>query len=339
MSLETVAADTSASPAELAASPERAGAPAPVDGGQPGGEAPAQPEQQGAEGAGEGGEQPPKPVPEHRTVQGRISEYQKRARQAELTAAEERGRRLALEEALRAGVQPREDAAPAPAKPSGPPNPKNYPQGEFDVRYGVDLAKYELRLEQEEERERESAAERTAAANAAIAEGKARLDATIAKARELAAGEEGEGFQNAERVLDLAYRRLDQGGLPRHVVDLITESDNALHVAEVLGRKPEQVHESLRDELCFTDLAKLRAMSPLKAAREIAKLDANISRVLASQKRAAPPTPAAPAKPAPQPTPAAMPTAPAKGGPAPFDPNRASHEDYVRWRESGGGAA
>jgi hypothetical protein len=305
-------------PSQPAASPERAGASAPVDGGQPSGEGGNAPEQHAEAGEGEG-VQPPKPTPEHRTVQGRISEYQKRARQAELNAAEERGRRLALEDALRnGGAKPRDEAPPAPVKPAGPPDPKSYPQGEYDPRYAADLAKFEIREEARVESENAARAEREAAAQAQIQQGFGRLEDTLAQADAIADGEGGEFFSNAPEFLRQAAR-----ALPTSVVDCITESEHRVHVAEILGRG------GLKDDPA--DMARLRSMSPTQAARYIAKIDARVGASLASRQQAS----AASPRPAPQPSPAPIPTVTPSGAAPSFDPNKGSMEDFVRWRNGG----
>ena len=314
------AATPAATPSESTASPERAGASAPVDGGQATPEAGATPTDGQQQPSEEG--QAPKPVPEHRTVQGRISEYQKRAREAELTAAEERGRRLALEDALRAGVKPREEAAPAaPPAPPAAPDPKNYTGGKFDDKYIEDFAEWKAQRAVDAEFERRDnaakEAERTREAQAAIEQGAKRLGSSLETAVQLADGEAGDNFQNAVGVLELAFKPVREGGLPRPVVDLITESNNPVHVAEWLGRYPDELNA-------------VRRMNATQAARYIGGLDGQIT---ANLKRAAQPAP--PARTAPQPSPAPIPVVQSTGAAPSFDPNKGSMEDFVRWRNGG----
>lgn len=214
----------------------------------------------------------------------------------------------------RLGIRPQqEQPAPAPVVDVAP-NPADkskYPGGEFDPRYTVDLAKYELRQEQKAEREQQAERERAQAANAAIEQGRQRLETTISAAVAEADGANGEHFQNAPRVLELAFVPVREGGLPRHVVDLITESENPVHIAEVLGRQPERLHG-------------LRQVNPLQAAKQIGALDAQIT---ANLKRiAAQPAPAP--KPAPQPSPAPIPTAPAGGAAPQFNPENAPFSEF-----------
>jgi hypothetical protein len=232
----------------------------------------------------------------------RFSDLSRRAREAELTAAEERGRRIALEEAMRSGLRPSEaQPAPQPAKPEGPPNPADYPGKEYDPRYAADLAKHEIRMEQKAEAERQAEADRRAAENRAIAEGRTRWEAVCQTARAA-----GEGFENAETVLT-------SRNVPRSTMDLITTSDNPVHVAEYFGRKPD-------------DLRAVLAMPPLEQARAITRLDARISANLDRARAAAPASPPAPTPaPAPQqPSPVAIPTAPSAGAPPQRNPEAMS---------------
>lgn len=314
-------------PADTNVSPERAGAPAPVDGGQAGADAGAEPEQQQNANPGEGEGAQPKPVPEHRTVQGRISEYQRKARAAELAAAEERGRRLALEEALRIGAKPQAQEEQAPPAPQGPPDPKNYPQGAYDPRYAADLAKYEIREEQRAEAAKAEERERKAAEDREFQAGLERYNATLAKARELADSASGEYFQHAERFLSMR--------LPNVVMDAVTTSDNAVHVAEILGRNPEDIPESLR--ALVKSPRELADMSPVQVQRTIARLDDRIGLIIeANARRAQQPAPAP--KTAPQPSPAPIPTVQGGGNTPSKDPSKMSMQEFAAWRAAGGGA-
>lgn len=312
------AATPAATPSE-SVSPERAGAPAPVDGGQPGANAPANGEQQPPQGAdgqqpnddGQGG----KSTPEHRTVTGRISHYQKetaREREARIRAE---ARAETLERILRDGGprQPEPQAQPAPQAPEAP-DPSKYRGGKFDEQYVEDFAawKAERAVEAALEKRDNDAKERqrAEAANAVIEQGRQRLETTLSAAVAEADGANGDHFQNAPRVLDLAFVPVREGGLPRHVVDLITESDNPVHVAEVLGRQPDR-------------LAALRQMNPIQAAKHLGALDAQIGANL--KRLAAQP---APAQRAPQPAPAPMPTVPHGGASLSFNPETATPKEW-----------
>lgn len=242
----------------------------------------------------------------------RFSELSRAAREAEIRAARFEGELNALRNLQR----PQEPTPQAPAKPAGPPDPKSYPQGEFDPRYAADLAKHEIREEQRAEAQRIASEERQAAERAATMQGFERLESTIDRAYEVAQGEQGQYFENAPRFLEYA-----KANLSRQTVDLITKSEYPVHVAEVLGRDAQRVHD-------------LRAMSVADQAMFIGDLNAQIRARVKPAQPAAQPAPAA-AKPAPTPQPAAFPTAPAAGGVAPFDPNKGSMEDFVRWRNGG----
>lgn len=239
----------------------------------------------------------------------RFSELTRRAREAELRAAEERGRRIALEDALRLGVKtPGAETAQAPAQPAGPPNPDDFAQGRYDPDFAIAMAEFRFEQKLKAEKEAAATAEREAAEERSAQEGRARWEDVCGQAEQA-----GQGFENALSVLESRT-------VPRATMDLITTADNPLHVAEYFGRKPDQLRAVL-------------ALTPLEQARHITRLDVAISGNLrASQARpAATPAPVT----APTPSPAAMPTAPAGGAAAPFDPNKGSMEDFVRWRNGG----
>lgn len=278
---------------------------APADGGAP------------ANGEGQEPAETPSQTPEQ-IAEAERKRHEKNQRFGDLTKERNKAREEAaywrgVAEAARNGTRPPEPPAPqAPTAPAGPPDPKDtakYPAGEFDARYAADLAKFELRQEQEAERIRESARSAQEAARAEFEAGVARWQGVVEEAREA-----GEGFENAEAVLNSTT-------IPARSMDLITSADNPVHVAEYFGRNPKE----LRDVL---------AMPPMRQATLIAKLDHAISVNLAKAKPAA--TPAQPAPAAPQPSPAAMPTpVNGAGAAASFDPNKASFEEYKAARESG----
>lgn len=210
-------------------------------------------------------------------------------------------------EAARTGKPQAQEPAPQPEAPKGPPDPKSYPQGEFDSRYIADLAKHELREEMRAEDDRRAQAERSRAANEALQSGAQRLQETVDAAYAEADGANGQFFQNAPRFMEAAAR-----SLPVPIVDLITESTNRIHVAEILGRG------GLADEpVDFQTLAK---MKPVQAARYIAKIDDRVTALLKSQ--SAQPAPAA--RPAPQPSPQPIPTVSPSGAAPQFNPEKAS---------------
>jgi len=258
----------------------------------------------------------------------RFGDMSKRTREAELRAARLEGELAAL----RAGVQP-----PAPAqaaeqpKGNAPPNPADYPKGEWDPRYAADLAKHEIREEARLERERAAEAERKRSMESEFEAGRARFEDTLGRARALADSESGAYFQNAERVLELGRVPISQGGLSKAVIDAITESENAVHVAEVLGRNPEQAPPELRG--LIKSPRELAAMSPSQAQRVIARLDDRIGLILeASRQAKAKPadTPAPPTPSTPQPAPA--PEAPNRGSTPVGDPPRGDMRAFKAWR-------
>lgn len=290
------------------------GAPAPADGGATPANVDANaPEQQ---------QTPPAETPEEQDKKRqrfdrRFSDLSKAAREAELRAARLEGELNALRNSQR---QPEPQAQPAPVAPAAP-DPKSYPGGKFDDKYIEDFAAWKAERAVEAALEKRDAdakeRQRAEAANAAIQEGRQRLEQTLSAAIAEADSEQGEHFQNAPRVLDLAFFPVREGGLPRYVVDLITESDNPVHVAEVLGRQPDR-------------LAAVRQMTPIQAAKYLGALDAQIGANL--KRLAAKP---APARPAPQASPAPVPVVPSGGAAPSFDPNKGSMEDFVRWRNGG----
>lgn len=265
----------------------------------------------------------------------RFSDLSKARREAELKAARLEGEL----EAIKRGHTPAPaQPAEAPSTPK-PPNPADYPKGEWDPHYAKDLAKYEIREEQRIEREKAAADERRRASESEFEAGKARYEDTLSKARE--AADTSAYFQNAERVLELGRVPIAQGGLSKSVIDAITESDNAVHVAEVLGRNPDQVPPELRG--LVKSPRELAAMSPSQAQRVIARLDDRIGLILEASRQArarqtptetpAPQTPSTP-----QPTPA--PQAPNRGSTPVGDPPRGDMRAFKTWRAKvfGGGA-
>jgi hypothetical protein len=312
-------------------SPERAGAAlaaAPVDGGRTseGGQpatAPADGQAPAPQAGGEGGEPAPQPgqkqTPEHRTVQGRISEYQRRARAAELRNAELEGELRAY----RNGAGPRQPTSepePAPA-PKGPPNPKDYALGEYDPNYAVDLAEHRIEQKLKAEREERAQADQRAAADKVFNEGLSRYRDALADAEDRAV--ESDNYANAPRTLQVVA-----GWRDNDAVDLITTADHPIEVAEVLGRNPEA-------------LRNYRGMNGVQRARYIGALDARIGDALAAQKGAgggapaASPKPAAAAAPQTQTPGQPIPTINPSGGAPRLDPSKLSTAEYIEARRAG----
>lgn len=314
MSGEPAAPASEPSAPAPASSELQPGAPAPVDGGAAPVDANATPTPEPQPAA----ETPEEQTKKRERFDRRFSDLSRAAREAELRAARLEGELSALRNQQR---QPEPQAPEAQAATAPAPDPANYKGGEYDLQYLKDVAKWEgkeaVREALAEDARQRADAERAHAVNAAIREGQSRLENTLAAAQAEAAA--SEHFENAPRILDLAYVPLAQGGLPRHVVDLITESDNPVHIAEVLGRQPERLRE-------------LRAQTPMKAARTIAMLDAAIA---ANLKRQAPANGGAPApKPAPKPSPAPIPTVTPTGAAPSQNPERMSFAEFQAYAQN-----
>lgn len=255
----------------------------------------------------------------------RFGDMSKRTRDAELRAARLEGEL----EALRRGQTPAPAQAPEATSAPKAPNPADYPKGEWDPRYAADLAKYEIREEDRAARQREAEAERKRASESEFEAGKARYEDTLNRAR--AAADGSAYFQNAERVLELGRVPIAQGGLSKPVIDAITESDNAVHVAEVLGRNPDQVPPELRG--LVKSPRELAAMSPSQAQRVIARLDDRIGLILEAARQAKTQTPVqTPTPPPVTPTPTPAPQAPNRGSTPAGEPPRGDFRAFKEWR-------
>lgn len=280
----------SAAPAPAAATPPDGGAtPAPTA-SQPPVEGQPQPPAPAA---------PPSDPQQPSRVEKRFGDLTKQRNDAQAEAAYWRG----VAEG-RGGTPPAPQPA-TPAAPAGPPDHNDaakYPLGQFDPRYAADLAKHELRAEQEAERKAEAA--RTAQAETArtLEEGVQRWEGVVEEARNA-----GQGFENAESVL-LAR------DVPRATMDLIVTAENKLHVAEYFGRKPEAKRALL-------------SLPPIEQARAIGRLDAIISGNLRAAGGAAPQSPPPPPPAAPQPSPAPIPTAVQSGPASSFNASTAAPAD------------
>ena len=298
MSEENFTPAAEPSPAAPQASELQPGQTPPVDGGaQPEGEGPT-PEQQAQAAEEEANKK-------RQRFDRRFSDLSSRAREAELRAARLEGELNALRSQSRPAPQEQQPAAPE--APKGPPNPKDYAAGEYDPRYAADLAKHEIREEQRAEAERQAKAQREAAAREELQKGFQRFEGVLDQAEVQAESDGGEHFARAPEVLRYAARHL-----PASTVDLITESENPVWIAEVIGRG------GLKD--MPLDLQELRGMSHAQAARAIARIDAAVS-LLRSQRAAAP----APApRPAPQPSPAPIPTVTPSGAAPQFNAETAT---------------
>lgn len=284
-----------AAPAQPIVTPElQPAAPgAPVDGGAPVGDENAAPDPNP--------EPAPQPQPNKRGAEFRFAELTRQRNEAERQAAELRGeiaayRRLGI---APEGQQPQPRPAPA-AQAEGPPDPNDYHQGHTDPEYIADVAAYHGRKGYEDAQAK--AAERQEFQT------KADRFRGVFTAAEQAAAENPEEFGRAADVL------WNLGNSNDHVTcDLITESENHVHLAEWFGRNPQVLQQVQR-------------MAPLQRARTIAQYDFAIGAALKTPAPA--PAPAAAAAPAP--TPAPTPTPIVNGGRTPlaFDPNTASQADF-----------
>lgn len=238
----------------------------------------------------------------------RFSDLTQRARDAELRAARAEGEAAALRAMQQRPNEPTpSQAAPAEDRAPDSKDKSKYPLGDYDPRYAVDLAKFEIRQDARREQEASEQREQQAAEERAITEGFTRLETTIERAQELADGENGQYFENAPRFLEQAKRTM-----PRTAVDLITKSDVAVHIAEVLGRDPKAAAAYAKSE-------------PLDQAAYIGELSARIRTAIAQHQRQPAPTKT---RPAPTPSPAPMPVVPHGGAAPSFNPENAPFSEF-----------
>jgi hypothetical protein len=200
-------------------------------------------------------------------------------------------------------AQPQQGQQPVQANtlPNGEPNPDNYPAGEFDRDYIRALAAFEAKQIIASERNEQ-------AQRVEFESGKQRYQGAIAAA-------EAEGFEDGVRTLAQIARA------DRPTVDIITAAENPHWIGEHFARNPQ-------------DLQYAMSLPPGPRAMFIGKLDARFSTYIAA-------TPAPKAAPASQPAPAnpqpAVTATPMVGGRSvapPFDPNKGSMDDYIRWRSA-----
>jgi len=197
------------------------------------------------------------------------------------------------------------------AQAEGPPSPDDYHQGHTDPEYIADVAAYHGRKGYEDAQAK--AAERQEFQT------KADRFRGVFTAAEQAAAENPEEFGRAADVL------WNLGNSNDHVTcDLITESENHVHLAEWFGRNPQVLQQVQR-------------MAPLQRARAIAQYDFAIGNALKTPAPA--PAPAAAAAPAP--TPAPSPTPIVNGGRTAMAPDierikQMSPSQYREFRSGGG---
>lgn len=311
MSGETPAPGASPTPAAPVERPAEGAAPS-ADGAGVQPQQQPDPNAQAPEGGAEG---EARQTPEHRTVQGRISHYQKAAREAELRAARAEAREEALREFL-GRVPQAPQAAPAPDPRDVEPNPEQYPGKAFDPQYLRDIARFDARQELKAEQAREETArteqERQTRERETFEAGKKRFAEACNMAEELEAADPQ--YAGAADTL-VRIARAEPVGTPGRLVDVISEAENPDWIGVLLHRQPNLVRELL-------------AMTPTQRTMRIGAYDAQITANIAASQ----PKPAA-AAPAPSPTPSPQPAPELNGrGAAPFNPNTASMDDYARWR-------
>lgn len=268
----------------------------------------------------------PAETPDHRKLNHRFSELSKKLRAAERDAEYNRG----VADALMRGqnAQPVQEPT-SQAVADLEPDAQSYAGKDFDPQFLRDVARWEGRQEArkmtEEGRKVQAAETARQAEQRIFEEGRNRF---------VAAREETELIEDAHpqyagvvlSTLD-SIARAEPPGTPGRLVDVITRADNKAWVIAALGSK-----EGL--------LQSIMAMDPASRAMAIGRLDAQISANLSAAPAPRPAAQAAPANgavtpssqnPAPQPTPQLN----GKGTAAAIiDPNRASMDDYVRWRSA-----
>ncbi len=303
---EQVAAEPQAGANNDAVELQNTGAAPGADGAAPNADA-QQPENPNAPGDDGQGAKPP--VPEHRKASYRFAEMSRQTRELEIQLAEERGRRMALE-------QGREAPKPQPSLPApkdGPPSPDDYDGGEYNPRYAVDLAKYEFRQEQVQAEARKAEAVTFEAGKQRFVETVSQIDTL---AQEWADTEHAPVLYDGKRLLvDLARNgRTD-------IVDAVTAT----------GKTAGWVMFNIAaDRNLLNDIVKA---DPVTRGLLIGELNAEIKRALSAP--AAQPAPSS--QPAPsthQPSPQPTPQANGRGAlPNPGNPPEGDMTAYRQWRE------
>lgn len=252
-----------------------------------------------------------KPVPEDRTARFRFTEITRERNQAQIEAAEARAEARTLRSILENGGKlpsvPGQPNSQHLAAQNGPPDPtdfERYPLGENDWRFAKDMAKFELRQEQNQ-------AETKKAADAEFEAGRARFIEVVKEAEDISAEMEGE-TEGAVRLL----KTLAQDGRNTPLIDQINATDNPVWIAETLARNPK-----LRAEVF--------AMNPIQRGIALGRMDGDITRDLNEQ--AAKRAQVAPSTPQPQPTTQAN----GRGAGPVFNPEKADTGDYIAARQSG----
>ena len=188
-------------------------------------------------------------------------------------------------DALAQEVERLKSAPPASAQEAEPdPNDTaKYPAGEFDPKYMRDIGRFYARQEFAAERQRIEQ------------EGRQREAQQVRAAFEAKLTEKDEG----------AFRLLNDPSLPatEAMAEVVFTSDKGVQIADWLGRNP-------------SECARIAALSPIRQAHELGKLEARLT--------APPPVSKAPAP---------IPTVGTRAHAA-FNPETATQAEYNAWRDA-----
>lgn len=270
--------------------------------------------------------QEPKPseqgeTPEHRKASFRFSEMSKQLRKQAEENAYLRGQIDAL--ARTGGAQPQPEQQPQ-AQPVQDlePDPASYAGKEFDPKYAKDVAAWAGRQEARKLAEAQAAARenetRAQAEQREFEEGRARFISARSDAEALEESHPQYAGAITQTLDDIA--RMEIPGTPGRLIDVVTRTENKAWVAAALATKPDLLRQ-------------IQALDPVSRAMAIGKIDAQISANLRAS-----PAPAAspPAQTAPSGQPATTEPPPqinGRGAGPQINPEKASMEEYVRWRE------
>jgi hypothetical protein len=264
-------------------------------------------------------------TPEHRKASYRFSEMSRQIRDLQLELAKREGMLSALGRQQsapgygqqNAPAQPQAQSAPTPQ----PPNPADYPEGQYDQRFIEALADYraetKIRAVLDETAKRQAEAFQKEAAQRAFTQNQERFVGVYQAAQEA-------GATGAARVLEI----VDQND--RHAADLLASTTHPVETAEWLADNQDWLR------------AIAQARDPVQKALLVGRVDQHIASHLASQRaqtsaRATTPaqtTVATQSNPAPGASSVAQPTVRSGTGGAPFNPASASFEAYEAWRKA-----
>jgi hypothetical protein len=260
--------------------------------------------------------------PEHRKAAYRFSELSRQIRDLQLEIA----RRDGLLEAFRS--QPafgQAQNAPMPPEPQAPqapqpPNPADFPEGQYDPTYLRALARYEAKLEIQNELAQmtaRQAEQRQKELDQAAFQAKAQRYQSVYVEAERA------GATGAVQVFEIADQR------DRTTADLLMQTSYPVDTAEWLADNRDWMQAIMRER------------DPVRKAVLIGRVDQHVSHHLAQAKGqasarvATPAQAAAPNTSVPAASSVAQPTVRTGGtGGAPFNPATASQDQYEAWRRA-----